>query len=114
MKLLKLMFLCALFFFITPSFSQEVAPLKTFEFSIGINKLKTQIQADKIIRKIEQIRGVKNCSLVLIDYILKFECTNHDMNSSGVLDVIKQILTEEGSEITTINRKTIHRDEISK
>lgn len=101
----------ALFFCAHITFSQEVAPLKTFEFSIGINQLKTQSQADQIVQKIEQVKGVKNCSLVLIDYTLTFECTNHDLNTYNIMDVVKQIVHEEGSAITVINRVIVKEDE---
>lgn len=111
MKTIKVLLFGLIFICGNYSFSQEVAPEKTFEFSIGINKLKTQIQADKIVSEIQKIRGIENCSLVLIDYKLIFECTNHDMTKNGIIDVVKQIIIEEGSEITTIKRKTIQENE---
>ena len=104
----------ALFFCASIAFSQEVAPEKTFEFSIGIDHLKTQQQADKIVSKVKQIKGVENCTLVLIDYVLVFQCTNHDMEKNTIIDVVKQILTEEGAEITSINRETIKENEDNK
>lgn len=87
------------------SFGQEVAPLKTFDFSISINKLKTQEQADLIKSEISLIPGVKNCALILTDYELTFSTTNHDMSRYQIMDRIKAILIENGSEIVTINRE---------
>jgi len=113
MNNLKDLLLIAIVFCTSISFSQEKAQKKTFEYSIGIDRLKTQEQADKIITKIEQIRGVKNCSLILINYQLIFKCTNHDLHDNGIIDVVKQIITEEGSDITFINRKTITKNEES-
>lgn len=114
MKAVKILLLGLSFIFGTYSFSQEVAPEKRFEFIIGINKLKTQIQADKIVNEIKKIRGVENCSLVLINYQLIFECTNHDLEKNGIMDIVKQIIIEEGSEITLINRTTIKENEKNK
>ena len=111
MNKIKLMLTIALFFCAHITFSQEVAPLKTFEFSIGINQLKTQEQADNIVRKIEQIKGIDNCSLILIEYTLVFQCTNHDLQNNLVIDVVKQIIIEEGADITIINREIIKEDE---
>jgi hypothetical protein len=108
MNKIKLMVLgIALFLCAHESFSQEVAPLKTFEFSIGINQLKTQDQANLIIDKVDQISGVTNCSLVLIDYVLVFQCTNHDLSTYNIMDIVKQVVLEEGADITIINRETI-------
>lgn len=114
MKLVKLLFFGLLFICGNYVFSQEIAPEKRFEFTIGINKLKTQNQADKIVSEVEKIRGVENCSLVLINYQLIFECTNHSIEKSGIIDVVKQIIIEEGSEITLINRTTIEENETNK
>ena len=42
MKLVKILLFGLLFFCGNYVFSQEIAPEKRFEFTIGINKLKTQ------------------------------------------------------------------------
>jgi len=114
MNKIKLVLTMVLFFCASIVFSQEVAPEKTFEFSIGIDHLKTQEQADRISQKIKQINGVKNCTLVLIDYALVFQCTNYDLEKNTILDVVKQVLTEEGAEITIVNREIIKEDEDNK
>jgi len=100
--LILIAFLCSNF-----SFSQEVPTTKLYEYSVGINKLKTQAQADAINQKIAHVSGVKNSSLVLIDYKLVFQCTNIDMNKYTIMEIVKDIILEEGSEITTINRKIL-------
>ncbi len=108
------MFLFASILYASITFSQEQAPLKTFEFSVSVNHLKTQEQADRIVSKMNQVRGVKNCSLVLTDYTLTFQCTNYDMQTYMIIDVMKQIFIEENAEIVLINRQTIKKDETKK
>jgi hypothetical protein len=93
------------------TYSQEKAPLKTYEFNISLNHLKTQDQADKIVAKMQQVKGVRQCSLQLVDYQLVFKCTNEDMNKYQIIDIMKQILTEEGAEVVTINRETLIENE---
>ncbi|UKN00829.1 hypothetical protein K6119_13930 [Paracrocinitomix mangrovi] len=85
--------------------AQEKAPLKTFEFSISLNKLKTQEQAQSIQQEVSTLKGVKDCGLVLVEYNLTFSCTNHDMNDYMILDRVKVIVVENGAEIVKINRK---------
>ena len=87
------------------SYAQEKAPLKNFEFAISINKLKTEDQAKKIESEVSDIPGVKNSELVLVDYELTFECTNHALNDYLILDRVKEIIISNGSEIITINRR---------
>ena len=90
----------------TNSYGQkEEAPLKTFEFSISVNQLKTEEQANHIQSDISAVPGVKNCELVLTRYELTFTCTNYDMNQYQIIDRVKAIIIENGSEIVTINRK---------
>lgn len=97
--------LLLLFFIVaTNSISQEVAPLKTFEYKIGLNKLKTQDQADLIRTEVSKISGVKNCELILINYELTFTCTNHDMTRYQVMDNIKRAIVKNGSEVVNIER----------
>ena len=114
MTKLKLMFVIALTFCASITYSQEVAPLKTFKFTIGVDHLKTQNQADKITEKVNKIRGINNASLVLINYQLVFNCTNHDMEKYLVIDAVKAIINEEGANLTTINRQIIKQDEKNK
>lgn len=101
-----LAFLC---FFGLNVAAQEVAPEKTFEFTIGLNKLKTQEQADNIRNEVALLPGVKNCELELTTYVLVFECTNHDMDKHLIIDRVKEVIINNGSELTIINRTT--RDE---
>ena len=96
------------------TFSQEVAPLKTFKYTIGVDHLKTEQQANNIANKVNKIKGINNASLVLIDYKLIFECTNHNMEKNSVMDIVKQIILEEGVNLTTINRQIIKQDEKNK
>lgn len=86
------------------TYAQEQAPLKNFEFTISLNKLKTEQQALDIKNEVRQLPGVKNCELILINYQLTFGCTNHDMNSYSIIDRIKAVVVENGAEIVTINR----------
>lgn len=96
------------------TFSQEQASLKKFEFSISVNHLKTQEQADKIVSKMNQVLGVENCSLILTDYTLVFQCSNQDLEKYMIIDMMKQIFVEEDAEIVIINRKTISDDDTKK
>ncbi|MCB9224592.1 MAG: hypothetical protein R2780_10015 [Crocinitomicaceae bacterium] len=93
-----------LFFSVGVSFGQEEVPLKTFEFNISLNKLKTEQQAADIRNEVGNLPGVKECQLVLIEYNLKFICTNHDMVEHKIIDRIKAIVVELGAEIVNINR----------
>ena len=94
--------------------SQEQAPLKTFEFTVSVNHLKTQAQADKVVAKMNQIKGVSNCNLILTEYTLTFQCTNYNLEKYQIIDMMKQIFLEEDAEIMTINRETIKQDETKK
>ena len=86
------------------SSAQETAPLKNFEYNISLNRLKTQGQADQIKEEVSLLPGVKNCDLILIEYNIHFECTNHDMTNHIVMDRVKAIILENGSEIINIKR----------
>jgi len=94
------------FFGLNAGAQQETAPEKTFEFTIGLNKLKTQEQADNIRNEVSLLPGVKSCELELTTYVLVFSCTNHDMNNELILDRVKEIILSNGSELTVINRET--------
>lgn len=89
------------------SWGQEQAPRKTFEFTISINQLKTQEQANQIKSEVTEIEGVQSCELVLIEYELVFTCTNHDMNRYLIMDKVKAVIVSNGSEIIKINRREI-------
>ena len=91
--------------FTSVSFGQEEAPLKTFEFTISVNQLKTEEQANKIKSEVQEIPGVTEAELVLINYELTFSCTNHDMNRYLIMDKVKDVIVSNGSEIITINRR---------
>lgn len=84
--------------------AQEVAPLKTFDYQISLNKLKTENQAQLIKSEVSKIQGVKSCELVLIEYNLTFSCTNHDMERYSVMDLVKEVVVSNGSEIVNIKR----------
>jgi hypothetical protein len=100
-SILLLMFL---FISLGVTYGQEKAPLKTFQFEISINKLKTEQQASDIRTEVSKLPGVKDCQLVLIEYSLEFSCTNHDMNDHKIIDRVKAIVSENGAEIIKINR----------
>lgn len=93
-----------LFLSIGMTYGQEKAPLKTFQFEISINKLKTEQQASDIKTEVSKLPGVNDCQLVLIEYMLKFTCTNHNMNDYLIIDRVKAIVIENGAEIVKINR----------
>ncbi len=114
MKIYKILFLFVAVLYASATFSQEQAPLKVFEFSVSVDHLKTQEQADRIVSKMNQINGVENCSLILTDYTLTFQCTNHDMEKYMIIDMMKQIFIEENAEIVIINRQTIKKNETKK
>lgn len=101
--ILALLFLCANI----SAFSQEEVPVKTFEFSISINKLKTESQANAIQNEVALLPGVKNCELILINYLLTFSCTNHAMKEFNVMDRIKAIIVSHGAEIVQIERREV-------
>jgi hypothetical protein len=86
---------------------QEEAPLRTFEYQISLNKLKTEGQSDQIKQEVASLSGVKNCELILIEYNLTFRCTNHDMTRYLVMDRVKTIILENGAEIVKTNRKEV-------
>jgi len=114
MKIFRVLFLFAFVLYAGIAYSQEQAPLRKIEFSISVNHLKTQDQADRIVSKLEDVRGVENCSLILTDYTLTFQCTNHDLEKYMIIDMVKQIFIEEDAEIVLINQKTIKKDETKK
>jgi hypothetical protein len=114
MKIYRVLFLFVAILYASTTFSQEQAPLKKFEFSIGVNHLKTQEQADRIVSKLNQIHGVEKCSLILTDYTLTFQCSNWDLEKYMIIDMMKQIFVEEDAEIVIINRKTISEDDSKK
>lgn len=89
------------------SSAQEEAPLRTFEYQISLNKLKTEGQSDQIKEEVSRLKGVKNCELILIEYSLTFRCTNHDMKKYLVMDRVKTIILKNGAEIVKTNRKEI-------
>lgn len=107
----KLNGILLLFFFAlaTNATAQEVAPLKTFDYHISLNKLKTDAQAQNIQLEVSKITGVKNAELILINYALTFSCTNHDMTRYAVMDKVKTVIVSNGSEIVNIERT--QRDE---
>lgn len=89
---------------ISNAYSQEKPPLKTYEFNVGVNHLKTQEQADNITNKIKALSGVSDCYLILIDYNLHFVCTNYDLIDYQIMDQVKIILSENGVGITQVNQ----------
>ncbi|MBD3639289.1 MAG: hypothetical protein HUJ25_18170 [Crocinitomicaceae bacterium] len=108
MKQKHLLTFCLFFLFsVFNTTAQEEAPLKTFEFSISINKLKTEQQASDIRTEVKSLPGIKDCQLVLTDYTLIFSCTNHDLYDYLIMDRIKAIIVENGAEIVNVNRKEI-------
>jgi hypothetical protein len=100
--------LFAFFFMAANLYAQEKAPLKHFEYDISLNKLKTQNQADLIKNEVSLLKGVKNCELILIEYNLYFECSNHKMTSEKIMDRVKLIILSNGSEIVNIKRTLIN------
>jgi len=114
MKTYRVLFLLVAILYAGTTFSQERAPLQKFEFSISVNHLKTQEQADKIVSKMNQIHGVENCSLILTDYTLTFQCSNQDLEKYMIIDMMKQIFVEEDAEIVIINRKILSDDDTKK
>ncbi|MGV6862023.1 MAG: hypothetical protein ACWA41_09640 [Putridiphycobacter sp.] len=114
MRTIKLLMLFALIFSANQIFGQEQAPLKTFQFTVSVNHLKTQEQADKIVEKMNEVKGVENCSLILTEYVLTFTCTNHNLEKYQIIDMMKQIFVEEDAGIVLINRETIKQDEFKK
>ena len=86
------------------SFGQEQAPLKQFHFDVSINNLKTEQQAEAIKSALSKVEGVANCELVLIEYELRFDCSNHDMNRFHIIDQMKAIVSENGAEIIHVKR----------
>jgi hypothetical protein len=92
----------------TISFCQEKAPLKQFEYNISLNKLKTEAQAEQIKDAVSLLPGVKDCELILIEYNLHFECSNHDMTANQVMDRVKTVILQNGSEIVKIKRTEIN------
>lgn len=100
----SLLLILCLFLSIGITYGQEKAPLKTFQFEISINKLKTEQQASDIKTEVSKLPGVNDCQLVLIEYMLKFTCTNHNMNDYLIIDRVKAIVIENGAEIVKINR----------
>ena len=87
--------------------AQEEAPLRTFEYNISLNKLKTEGQAEQIKQEVQSLPGIKNCELILIEYNLRFNCTNHDMTKYLVMDRVKTIILQNGAEIVKTNRTEI-------
>ncbi|MEX1001142.1 MAG: hypothetical protein WDZ35_03425 [Crocinitomicaceae bacterium] len=106
MKLEKIIFLSFLFllFSAKTTLGQETAPLKTFDFEVSVNKLKTQGQVDEIVNALNVLKGVQNCEMILREYKLTFSCTNHDMEKYKVMDRLKVILLESGVEIVKVKR----------
>ena len=100
----KLLLLLAFLFVAVNSKAQEVAPLKTFDYEISLNKLKTDSQVQAIKTAVSAIKGVKSCALVLIEYKLTFTCTNHDMTAYAIMDNVKYAIVSNGSEIVNIKR----------
>lgn len=100
----SLFLILGMLFIMNSAFGQERAPLKNFDFSISLNRLKTEQQATDIRHAVNNLPGVKNCQLVLIDYALTFSCTNHDMNDYKIIDRVKAVIVENGAEIVNIKR----------
>ncbi len=86
-------------------YSQEEAPVKNFEYSIDVDHLKTDEQAQAIANQVNAIEGVENCSLVLIEYKLVFHTTNHAIENTDVLAAVKEVVLRNNAQIVKINRK---------
>ncbi|HIP37440.1 MAG TPA: hypothetical protein EYG85_11360 [Crocinitomix sp.] len=114
MKIYNFFMVFAIVLYASIGYTQEQAPLKTFEFTISVNHLKTQEQSDRIVTKMNQIKGVDNCHLILTDYVLSFQCTNHNLEKYQIIDMMKQIFIEENAEIISINRETIKKNDSKK
>lgn len=97
-------FLAFFIMFVSSSFAQETAPLRTFKFNISITSLKTEDQAKSIQEAVSKLPGVRQSELILINYELNFEVTNHDLDKNQIIDKVKQIILENGAEIVKINR----------
>jgi len=87
------------------AYSQEEAPIKTFEYSIDVDHLKTDEQAQAIADQVNAIEGVENCSLVLIEYKLVFHTTNHAIEKDDILAEVKEVVLRNNAQIVKINRK---------
>lgn len=86
-------------------YSQEEAPVKNFEYSIDVDHLKTDEQAQAIANQVNAIEGVENCTLVLIEYKLVFHTTNHAIENTDVLAAVKEVVLRNNAQIVKINRK---------
>ena len=84
--------------------SQEVVPVKTYHFVITLNQLKTQEQATQIQSDVAKIRGVQNCSLVLTDYYISFDCTNIALEENLIMELVKNSIVSNNSEIVKITQ----------
>jgi hypothetical protein len=86
-------------------YSQEEAPIKNFEYSIDVDHLKTDEQAQAIADQVNAIEGIENCSLVLIEYKLVFHTTNQAIENADVLAEVKEVVLRNNAQIVKINRK---------
>lgn len=89
------------------SFSQEIVPLKLIRFSIDVNQLKTTEQVESILTEMNNLSGIRDCELILTNYLLEFTCSNYDLKEYQLVEKTKLILNNLGVSIKFINRKTI-------
>lgn len=104
MNQLKITSFLVFFFLCSTAKSQEVVPEKTYHFVITLNSLKTEEQANQIKADVAKIRGVKNCSLVLTDYFISFDCTNIDLEENLIIELVKNSIISNNAEIIKITQ----------
>lgn len=92
-------------------FSQEVAPERIVNYTISLNKIKTQNQVTQIENETRLIKNVQSCKLDWENYILKITAQEGGKNPSFNMEKLKAILEKNNATLTTFTKEIKRNDQ---
>jgi hypothetical protein len=109
MKVIIALILCLCLGAITQVNAQNEVSDKTFSYTVHISGMKTAEQAEALENHLKVVKGISELDVVFIEYEIRFQCTNADMQKHKVMQEIKAVCAGR-----SINMKTIDRKEVGK
>jgi hypothetical protein len=89
------------------SFSQEIAPERTIEYSIKLNKVKRQTQVDSVTYQIGKVEHVTAASFDWGTYLMVVKVNEGGAYASLSMEEIKAILIKNNATLVNFTKKAI-------
>jgi hypothetical protein len=91
----------------TTVLAQEVAPEKTFRYTVEYSGVKTEQVALDAQTELAQVAGLENVSMNWPYYRLTFVTTNHRMQEGDLMADVKRILESRGIALVVIRKEEV-------